>query len=115
MYFLLGIEKEAEIYCSSSKIGLSSQEQFVEEASSAFASEMKDNDVVHMSFDEVVDYIVGKAREACDMNGWSMTDEDGIAWFVGLYTKAYLKALGIMARPYDIVFKACFKKHFSQY
>lgn len=115
MFFPFGIENEAEIYCTSSKIGLNSQAQFVEEASSAFATEMRDNDIAHMSFEQVVSYIVNKSREACDMNGWPMTDEDGISWFIGLYTKAYIKALGIMARPYEIVFKACFKHHFSEY
>lgn len=115
MYFPFGIDIEAEIYCRSSKIGLVSQADFVEEASTAFAKEMRDADITHMSFDRVVSYIVGKAREACRMNGWSMTNEEGISWFIGMFTKGYIKAVGIMAKPYETVFKACFKQHFSEY
>lgn len=115
MFFQFGLDKEAEIYCTSSKIGLSSQASFVEEASTAFAKEMRDANIAHMSFDGVVNYIVEKAREACRMNGWAMTDEQGIAWFIGLFTKGYIKAVGIMAKPYETVFKVCFKKHFSEY
>ena len=49
MYFQFGLDKEAEIYCTSSKIGLSSQASFVEEASTAFAKEMRDANIAHMS------------------------------------------------------------------
>ncbi len=115
MFFPFGIDKEAEIYCTSSKIGLSHQAAFVEEASTAFAKDMLDAGIAHMSFDGVVSYIVDQARMACKMNSWAMTDEEGIAWFIGLFTKGYIKAVGIMARPYETVFKACFKKHFSEY
>lgn len=110
--FYFGIEKEADIYCSSSKIGLSSDPQannVIRQLKDVFLHDRK----VNLPMDKISDFIV----LLCDDNVLGQIDdhedEKGVAWTIALLSKAYIAASTIPC-SYDSLFKQCFIKYYKR-
>lgn len=109
IYF--GIEIEADLYCTSSKIGLASdlkainvidylEEVYIEE------------DRVNMSLDEISDFIVLLCNENALHQITDRDDEQGVAWTIALLAKAYI-AVSRRVMSYDELFKRSFIKYYD--
>lgn len=57
----------------------------------------------------IVQTIVREVRYAVKAEGWSLSDVDGVSWFIGLYSEAYVRAQG---GDFIKLFIVCYIKYF---
>lgn len=113
MFFQQGIEKEAEIYLNASIIGLQARQSYVDSFVAGTSANLKQMNIYLYSYVEVVEAIVGWSEQDVRDNGQSVCDEDGVAWFIGLYCKAYIASIPFADTDYNTLFKDCFIKYFE--
>lgn len=109
--FYFGLEKEADIYCASSKIGLSNDSQskgIIELLRGAFISERKTD----LPMDKISDFIVQLCNDNVLGQIDDREDENGVAWTIALLAKGYIAACTIPC-SYDNLFKQCFIKYYK--
>lgn len=113
MLFQWGIKQEAEIYLLASIIGLQSRQSYVDSFVSGTSANLKQMDIETYSYDSVVKAIVKWTEQDVLENDWDLCDEDGVAWFIGLYSKSYIASLASSDIEYGKLFKDCFIKYFE--
>ena len=109
--FVFGIKKEAELYCASSKIGLSMDPQAIGVINQLKYTFIEDGKV-NLSFNEISDFIVLLCKNNVLHQIRNMEDEEGVAWTIALLSKAYISA-SISSISYDELFVACFVKYYA--
>lgn len=113
MIFPFGIDKEAEIYCTSTKIALSQQAQEIEPQIAAMANNLISMGTIQLPHTTLLQLMTTWTEQAVQTNGWDIRDEDGVSWWIGLYTKSYLRALNDTTYSFDEIFKTIFVKYFK--
>ncbi len=113
MDFIWGVEKEADIYCTSVKVSIKQQQgEELEKVINETASQMLIDNWEDAPRIKVILSIVSFVENDMKAEGWSLTDEDGIAWFMGLYCKSYIRSLRRRQESFDELFKECFIEYF---
>ncbi len=113
MIFPFGIEKEAEIYCTSTKVALKSQERNIEPQIAGMANNLIVKGVVNFPYSTILQFMVTWTEQAVRANGWNIQDEDGVSWWIGLYAQSYIRAMNNNEHSFDEIFKAVFIKYFK--
>lgn len=113
MFFQWGIEQEAAIYLNASVMGLQARQSYVDSFVSSTSANLKRMNIALYPHAEVVEAIVKWTEQAVRENGWSLCDEDGVAWFIGLYCKSYIASMSFADTNYSTLFKECFIKYFE--
>lgn len=114
MDFAFGIEKESEIYCTAAKVSIKNHqgatlENILNNISSLMISEKWED----KPRTEVIHFIVNYVESSVKMEGWSLTDEDGVAWYMGVYCKSFIRSLRRRQESFDELFKECFVEYFK--
>ena len=65
--------------------------------------------------EKVIKTIVSFVEENVKSEGWSLIDEDGVSWFLGIYCKAFVRSLRYRQESFDAIFKQCFKEYFKNH
>lgn len=107
------IEKEAEIYCTSAKVALKSQEKSIGPQIADMANNLIVNGVVDFPYSTILQFMVTWTEQAVRANGWNIQDEDGVSWWIGLYAQSYIRAMNNNEHSFDEIFKAVFVKYFE--
>lgn len=116
MFFIWGIEKEAEIYCSSVKITIKKkQSDDLEEQLNQMADEMCSKGWESLPRSMVVASLVRNVEEEVSSMGWSLTDEDGVSWFLGLLCKSFVRSMRFRQESFDKLFTECFIAYFTKH
>ena len=68
MIFPFGIEKEAEIYCTSTKVALKSQERNIEQQIAGLANNLIVKGVVYFPFSTIIQFLVTWPERAVRAN-----------------------------------------------
>lgn len=113
MFFQWGIEKEAEIYLNASVMGLLAQQSYVDSFVSDTSLNMRQMNLDSFSYTGIVELIAKWTEQAIRENGWGVCDEDGVAWFIALYSKSYIASTSLSYVDYNTLFKDCFIKYFE--
>lgn len=113
MNFTFGIDKEAEIYCTSVLVSMKKQQTQVDNVTSQTAKELMEMGIEQVSYHDVLSLICDWTEKAVTDSGWSAIDEDGVAWFMGLYCKSYVRSLIKKICPFEQIFKDCFILYFK--
>lgn len=113
MIFPFGIEKEAEIYCTSAKVALKSQEKSIGPQIADMANNLIVNGVVDFPYSTILQFMVTWTEQAVRANGWNIQDEDGVSWWIGLYAQSYIQTMNNNEHSFDEIFKAVFVKYFE--
>lgn len=114
MDFIWGVDKEAEIYCTSAKVSIKKQQgEDLEKVLNEISTHMLLNNWEDAPRTKVVNTIVGMVENDVKVEGWSLTDEDGVAWFMGLYCKSFIRSLRKRQESFDDLFKECFIDYFN--
>ena len=112
MYFPFGINKESEIYCIASKTPFVLDQMTEWERTSSIGV-----DFSHGWHFNNEDYprIVEWVESAVIQSGWSLIDEDGVTWWIGLFIRAYLRVADgeYKHSKYDNIFKQVFIEYFK--
>ena len=111
--FIFGIEKEADIYCASSKIGLAADIKAIDVINQLKDVYIKDNRT-NMSLDEISDFIALLCNNNVLYQITDREDEQGVAWTIALLAKAYI-AVSRHLMSYDDLFKQSFIKYYKLY
>lgn len=111
--FPFGIEKEAEIYCRASKVGLSTDAN-APKVIKEMADNLAANGIKEFPKQEIFGAIAHWTRRAVeDLNDDS---EDNVAWWIALYCSSVIKAtMPDCSFDYDDIYKYAFKDYYSQY
>lgn len=113
MIFTFGIEKEAEIYCTSTKIALSQQTAEVESQISEIAAELEYSSTINMPYETLVNEMVSWTEVAVQSSGWNLRDEDGVSWWIGIFAKSYIRAKNKSTHSFDEIFRDVFVRYFK--
>ena len=106
------LEMNAAIYCISAKRAISIQGESLMDRIRMIANDMRRQNQQFMSYDTFVEKVVDWTEESIVSEGWSLTEVDGISWFIALYAKAY----SIIKPEYsfDQIFKDAFKLYYQK-
>lgn len=113
MLFQWGIKQEAEIYLRASITGLQCRQSYVDSFVSDASANLKQMNIETYPYESVVKAIVKWTEQAVLENDWDLCDEDGVAWFIGLYSISYIASLASSDVEYGKLFKDCFIKYFE--
>ena len=113
MDFLFGIEKEAEIYCTSSIVSMKQQWEKIEPNINQSSLKMVEDGLEFWDYDEVVEFICFWTKRSVIDSGWDVCDEAGVAWFMGMLCESYVRSLRNSVCPYEKIFKSCFISYFK--
>ena len=113
MIFPFGIEREAEIYCTSAKVALRSQEKSIEPQIADMANNLIVKGVLNFSYSTILQFMVTWTEQAVRANGWNIQDEDGVSWWIGLYAQSYILAMNKNEHSFEEIFKTVFVKYFE--
>ena len=108
--FPFGLDKEAQIYCSSSKIALQSDPK-ASYITNGMAAEPQFKQLVSMPFDVQVNMITRWTRESVEQQ--NDLSENSVAWMIALFSKSYEIAGG--SRSFDDIFTSVFKNYYRTY
>lgn len=110
--FPFGIEKEAEIYCNSAKFSLSNHSNIYDKSVDKYANHFKTSGVIYWDIERFSSEMIIWTKFAVTQQGWNESDEDGVAFYIGLFTKGYCHAIN---KPslFDSIFKKAFIKYYS--
>ena len=103
---------DALIYCISAKTSLqklgdnSSTMLGIKEEAKQWAIHCS-----NYSFNELRDMVASCARNNVRSAQWSENDVNGVAWFIGVYSKVAVEAK--LVSDFDTIFKAAFVKYYS--
>lgn len=106
------LEINADIYCMSAKLAIDMQGDLLMARIRMMADDMRKQNQQLMQYNTFIEKIVDWTKESIVAEGWSITDEDGISWFIALYAKAYS-----IIRPeysFDRIFKDAFKLYYQK-
>lgn len=111
--FQFGLEKEADIYCRASKVGLSTDSN-APKIISEMADNLTKNEIRTFSKQEMFDAIAHWTRNTVEeLNDDS---EDNVAWWIALYCSSVIKAtMPDCSFDYDEIFKYAFIDYYSQF
>lgn len=113
MIFAFGIEKEAEIYCASTKIAFSQQATEIESQIAEIAAELECSSTIDMPYDAILNEMVSWTEVAVKSSGWNLLDEDGVSWWIGIFTQSYIRAKHNDTPSFDKIFKSVFINYFK--
>lgn len=113
MTFPFGIEKEAEIYCKSAKFAMALQASDIESQIADMANNMKINGTIGLPYTTVLNYMVSWTEDAVIKSGWNLIDEDGVSWWIGLFTQSYIRATDDYPHSFDEIFTQVFIRYFN--
>ena len=106
------LDINAENYCTSALNAIKVQGKPLQDRLEWMANEMLRKKQDKMPYDEFIVSAVRWTREAIVKEGWSLTDANGISWFVSLYAGAYSSIKpGCSFRQ---IFKDIFKSYYSE-
>ena len=83
---------------------------------------MVNNGILAMPYSDILQGIVVWTEECVQREGWDIVDEDGVAWMMAIFVKAYIRAIDIQngssvfdtpRLTFDIVFQDAFKAYFE--
>lgn len=115
MEFIWGVDKEAEIYCTSVKVSIKNQQgEELENVLNDISTQMLLDNWEDAPRMKVIHSIVSFVENDVKAEGWSLNDEDGVAWFMGLYCKSFIRSLRRRQESFDDLFKQCFKEYFKK-
>ena len=106
------VEKEAEIYCSASYMGLAADPQatgIINHLKQVFIDDGK----IDLPLNEISSFIVSLCKENVLNQIDNRDDEKGVAWTIALLAKAYIAASTTLC-PYNNLFKECFIKYYNE-
>ena len=111
--FPFGLEKEADIYCRASKVGLLTDPN-ASKVIGEMTDNLKNNDFLSFSKQEMFDAVAIWTRNAVEeLNDDS---EDNVAWWMALYCSSVIKAtMPNCSFDYDEIFKYAFKDYYSKF
>lgn len=112
MIFPFGIEKEAQIYCISTKIALSRQSSVIESEITDMANNLIAMGAVSLPYSTIVQCMITWVEQAVETAGWNIRDEDSVSWWIGLFAKSYIQAKNDNTLVFDDIFKAVFIRYF---
>lgn len=113
MIFPFGLEREAEIYCTSTKVALKSQGKSIELQIADMANNLITMGAINLPYPTILQFMVTWTEQAIRANGWSIQDEDGASWWIGLYAQSYIQAINNNEHSFDEIFKTVFIKYFE--
>ena len=115
MDFIWGINKEADIYCTSVKLSMKSQGVELDNTLNLIAEQMLNEGWEDAPRATIITTILRFVEDHVIESGWSLTDEDGVAWFIGLYCKSFVRSLRHRQESFDDLFKECFIAYFRKH
>lgn len=93
--------QDAEIYFISFRMAAARQGEGIQYRMNAMANQMSATLIVHLPYRQAIQRIVELVEQEMRNEGWSADDVDGVSWFLGLYSTAYVRALGTMCLKSD--------------
>ncbi len=111
MDFPFGIEVEAIIYAKSAMVSMSQQPEYVDKVTDEIKKHCISLRLDTCTHNEWVEVFVAWLENDVKTENWDICDEDGIAWCLGLYCKAYTKLFPLAS--FDMMFTDCFKEYFK--
>jgi len=111
-YFQFGLEREAQIYYLSALNALSADPQ-APEVTDKFAESMKEMVLQIMPIETIVAQFVKWTRDNIRAEGSNDEDENGVAWYLALYVRAYEKACAPARISFEDIYKKCFIKYYQ--
>lgn len=106
------LDINAEIYCTSALNAIKIQGKPLQVRLEGMANEMLRKEQDEMPYDGFIANAVKWTKEAIVKEGWSLTDVNGISWFISLYAGAYvLIKHGVSFRQ---IFKDIFKLYYNE-
>lgn len=106
------LEMNATIYCISAKRAITVQGESLMDKIRMMANDMRRQNQQSASYDTFISVIVDWTRESIINEGWSLTEVNGISWFIALYAKAY--SLIKPEYSFDQIFKDAFKLYYHK-
>ncbi|MBP3482808.1 MAG: hypothetical protein J6K28_05390 [Alistipes sp.] len=113
MIFPFGIEKEAEIYCTSTKVALAKQAKEIESQIAEMASNLAAMGTINLPYSTILQLMVTWTEQAVKTVGWDINNEDGVSWWIGLFAKSYIQAKNDDTLSFDKIFKTVFTSYFK--
>lgn len=112
MNTLFGLQKEAEIYCTSTKVAL--QQNYAELTPMINDMAMNLNSTGAANFDKsvITKLIATWAEQNISGAGGNINDEESASWWIGILIKSYMKA-SQTSETFDELFKESFIKYFK--
>ncbi len=111
MNFLYGIDTEAAIYAKSAMVSMSQQPEYVDNVTDEIKNHCISLHLDTCTHNEWVEVFVAWLENDVRAENWDIRDEDGVAWYLGLYCKAYIKLFPDAS--FDKMFTDCFKEYFK--
>ena len=111
MNFPFGIEVEAAIYAKSALVSMSQQPEYVAQTTDDIKKHCISLHLDSCTHDEWVEVFVAWVESDVKKENWDICDEDGVAWFIGLYCKTYTKIFP--SESFTKIFTDCFKEYFN--
>lgn len=109
------LEQDADIYYVSFKVSAAKQGERIQYRINAMASEISRTSLIRLPYYQAIDTIISLVKESIIDEGWRLDEVDGVSWFLGLYSAAYVRALGTLCLKTDKdVFKTAFIKYFNE-
>lgn len=109
--FTLGIEKEAEIFLSSSKAGLQVDPQAIV-VINQLRNVFKEDGKVDLPINEISSFIVQLCKDNVLGQIDNYADKNGVAWTIALLSKAYIYAC-VAPCSYDSLFIKSFIEYYK--
>lgn len=111
MIFPFGIEKEAEIYCTSTKVALAREAKEIEPQIVEMANNLVAMGTINLPYSTILQFMVTWTEQAVKTVGWDIHNEDSVSWWIGLFTESYIRATD--AHSFDEIFKTVFISYFK--
>lgn len=111
MDFPFGIEVEATIYAKSAIISMGQQPEYVDKVTDEIKKHCVSLHLETCTHNEWVEIFVTWLENDVKAENWDIHDKDGVAWYLGLYCKAYTKMFPLAS--FDMIFTDCFKEYFK--
>lgn len=107
------LERDALIYCYSSKCALERTTERVWKTIQEQAQIYKQLGYNELPYNDIISRIVSFAVENVVNEHWETTEMDSMSWFLGIHCKAFEICNGPNGYSYDRVFTDAFVKHFG--
>ena len=106
------LETNVAIFCASAKQAIKMQGKPLMDRIQLMANDMHEQNQHTIPYNTFIKMIVNWTKECITNEGWSLTDVDGISWFIALFAKAY----SIIKPEYnfDRIFKDAFKLYYQE-
>ena len=113
MIFSFGIEKEAEIYCLSTKVALAKQAKEIEPQIVEMSNNLVAMGTINLPYSTILQLMVTWVEQAVKTVEWNINNEDDVSWWIGLFAKSYIQAKNDDPLSFDEIFKTVFISYFK--